>query len=57
MRKTIILAIATLFLAGTSVVTGFARTVLGPSDSTISATPMVHPHTIGSLTARVLHVT
>ena len=54
MRKTIILAIATALLAGASVVTGLARTVQSPS---ISANPVVHPHTIGSLTASVFHVT
>jgi hypothetical protein len=56
MRKTIILAIATAFLAGASVVTGLARTAQSPCETTISANPMAHPHTIGSLTARVFHV-
>ena len=50
MRKTIIFAIATIFLAGASVVTGLARTAQG--SNTFSASPVVHPQTIGSLTAR-----
>ena len=53
MRKTIILAIATMFLACVTVVTGVARTVGGP-DTTL-ASLMVHPHPIGSLTARILN--
>jgi hypothetical protein len=57
MRKTIILAIATSFLAGVSVVTGLARTVHGPIGETISARPVVHPLTIGSLTASVVPAT
>ena len=55
MRKTIILAIATMLLAGVTVVTGLVRTVHGPV-STFSANPMVHPQAIGSLTARVFNV-
>jgi len=57
MRKTIILAIATTFLAGVSVVTGLARTVHNPIGETISARPMVHPLTTGSLTASVVPAT
>lgn len=57
MRKTIILAIATSFLAGVSVVTGLARTPHGPIGETISARPVVHPLTTGSLTARVVPAT
>lgn len=53
MRKTIILAIATTFLAGVSVVTGLARTFHNPND-TISARPVVHPLVTGSLTASVV---
>jgi hypothetical protein len=52
MRKTIILAIATTFLAGASVATGLARTFHSPD--TISARPVVHPLTTGSLTASVI---
>ncbi len=55
MRKTIILAIATTFLAGVTVVTGLVRTVHGPI-STFSAIPVVHPQAIGSLTTRVFNV-
>jgi hypothetical protein len=55
MRKTIILAIATMFLASASVVTGVVRTVEGPDSNTILASLMVHPHTIGSLTARIFN--
>jgi hypothetical protein len=55
MRKTIILAIATTFLAGITVVTGLVRTVHGPI-ITFSATPMVDPQAIGSLAARVFNV-
>jgi hypothetical protein len=51
MRKTIILAIATAFLAGASVVTGVARTVHGPNSDTISSRPVVHPLTTGNLAA------
>jgi hypothetical protein len=57
MRKTIILAIATMFLAGASVVTGLARTAHNPIGETISARPVVHPLTTGSLTARVVPAT
>ena len=57
MRKTIILAIATTFLAGVSVVTGLARTAHSPIGETISARPVVHPLTTGSLTVRVVPAT
>jgi hypothetical protein len=58
MRKTIILAIATAFLAGVSVVTGLARTAHSPIGETISsARPVVHPLTTGSLTVRVVPAT
>ena len=57
MRKTIILAIATMFLAGASVVTGLARTAHNPIGETISARPVAHPLTTGSLTARVVPAT
>ncbi|MFZ1206960.1 MAG: hypothetical protein WAN94_02295, partial [Pseudolabrys sp.] len=57
MRKTIILAIATTFLAGVSVVTGLARTVHSPIGDAFSARPVVHPLTTGSLTARVVPAT
>ena len=57
MRKTIILAIATIFLAGVSVVTGLARTVHSPIGDAFSARPVVHPLTTGSLTARVVPAT
>ena len=53
MRKTIILAAATLLLAGVTVVTGVARTIEGPSPTLASL--VVSPHTIGSLTARILN--
>ena len=53
MRKTIILAVATMFLASASVVTGVVRTVEGPNGNTILASLVVGPHTIGSLTARM----
>jgi hypothetical protein len=53
MRKTIILAIATAFLAGASVVTGLARTVQSPTSDATSARPVVNPLTIGSLAAKV----
>jgi len=56
MRKTIILAVATAFLAGVSVVTGLARTH-SPIGETISARPVVHPLTTGSLTVRVVPAT
>ncbi len=57
MRKTIILAIATTFLAGVSVVTILARTPSSPNGETIFARPVVHPLTTGSLTARVVPAT
>jgi hypothetical protein len=57
MRKTVILAIATTFLAGVSVVTGLARTVHNPIGETISARPVVHPLTTGTLTASVVPAT
>ena len=53
MRKTIILAIATTFLAGASVVTGLARTFHSLSDTT-SGRSVVHPLVTGSLTASVV---
>jgi hypothetical protein len=53
MRKTIILAIATMFLASASVVTGVIRTVDGPLGNTTLANLVVGPHAIGSLTARI----
>jgi len=49
MRKTIILAISTIFLAGASVATDLARTFHAPT--TISALPVVVPLAIGSQTA------
>jgi len=57
MRKTIILAIATAFLAGASVVTGLARTVYGPAGDMTSARPVVDPLTTGSLAAKVFPAT
>jgi hypothetical protein len=57
MRKTIILAIATAFLAGASVVTGLARTVQSPASEATSARPVVKPLTIGSLAAKVFPAT
>ena len=54
-RKTIILAIATMLLAGVTVVTGLVRTFHGPI-TTFSAKPMVDPQAIGSLTARVFNM-
>jgi len=57
MRKTVILAIATTFLAGVSVVTGLARTVHNPIGETFSARPVVHLLTTGSLTASVVPAT
>jgi hypothetical protein len=54
MRKTIILAIATTFLAGASVVTGLARTVHSPIGTAISASPVVVPLATGSLTVSVV---
>jgi hypothetical protein len=53
MRKTIILAAATLLLACVTVVSGIARTMDGPS--TTLASLVVSPHTIGGLTARLLN--
>jgi hypothetical protein len=53
MRKTIILAIATTFLAGASVVTGLAQTVHTPTGTAISAPPVVVPLATGSLTVSV----
>ena len=55
MRKTIILAAATLLLACVTVVTGVARTIEGPSATTTLASLVVSPHTIGGLTARILN--
>ena len=54
MHKTIILAVATAFLAGVSVVTGLARNVHGPVSST---RPVVDPLTIGTLAAKVFPAT
>src|SRR5690242_14851949 len=51
----IILAIATVFLVGVTVVTGLVRTVHAPI-STFSANPVVHPQAIGSLAASVFHI-
>jgi len=51
MRKTIALAIATMFLAGASVATGLTRTVHNPIGTAISAPPVVFPLATGSLTA------
>jgi hypothetical protein len=53
MRKTIILAIATMFLASASVATGIIRAVDGPISNTTLASLVVGPHAIGSLTARI----
>ncbi|HEY7230905.1 MAG TPA: hypothetical protein VH558_11095 [Pseudolabrys sp.] len=56
MRKTIILAAATMFLACVTVVTGLARTIESPSANTALASLLVtSPHTLGSLTARILN--
>jgi hypothetical protein len=55
MRKTIILAAATLFLACVTVVTGVARTIERPIANTTLASLVDRPHTIGSLTARILN--
>ncbi|HET7191707.1 MAG TPA: hypothetical protein VFI98_07315 [Pseudolabrys sp.] len=55
MRKTIILAAATLFLASVTVVTGVARTIERPIANTTLASLVDRPHTIGSLTARILN--
>ena len=54
MRKTIILAIATTFLAGVTVVTGLVRTV--HTSPTFSANPVVLPQATGSQTASVFNV-
>jgi hypothetical protein len=51
---TIILAVATTFLAGASVATGLARTFHNPIGITISELPVVVPLATGSLTASVL---
>ena len=53
MHKTIILAVATAFLAGVSVVTGLARDVHGPVTELSSTRPVVDPLTIGTLAAKV----
>ena len=53
MRKTIVLAIATMFLASASVATGIIRTVDGPIGNATLASLMVGPHAIGSLTVRI----
>jgi hypothetical protein len=50
MRKTIILAIATTFLAGASVATGLARTFHNPMRVTNSPLLVVVPLATGSLT-------
>lgn len=55
MRKTIILAIATMFLASASVATGVVRTIEGPIANTTLASLVVGPHAIGSLTARIFN--
>jgi hypothetical protein len=57
MRKAIILAIATAFLAGVSVVTGLARSAHGPVNDVTSTRPMVNPLTIGTLAAKVFPAT
>jgi hypothetical protein len=57
MRKTIILAIATAFLAGVSVVTGLARSVHDPATELSSSRPVVDPLTIGTLAAKVFPAT
>jgi len=55
MRKTIILAAATMLLACATVVTGLARTIEGPTATTTLASLVVSPHTIGGLTAKILN--
>lgn len=55
MRKSIILAFATMFLACVTVVTGLARSIEGPSANSTLASLVVSPHTIGSLTARIFN--
>ena len=57
MRKTIIRAIATIFLADVSVVTSLASTASSPIGETIFARPVVYPLTTGSLTASVVPAT
>jgi hypothetical protein len=57
MRKTIILAIATAFLEGVSVVTGLARSVHGPVTDVTSTRPVVDPLAIGTLAAKVFPAT
>jgi hypothetical protein len=57
MRKTIILTIATIFLADVSVVTSLASTASSPIGETIFTRPVVHPLTTGSLTASVVPAT
>jgi hypothetical protein len=55
MRKTIILAAATLFLACVTIVTGVARTIEGPIANTTLASLVDGPHTIGSRDRQVRH--
>ncbi|HET9715426.1 MAG TPA: hypothetical protein VFP60_04505 [Pseudolabrys sp.] len=55
MRKTIILAVATIFLAGATVVAGIARTVDWPLEETILAAVAASPPAIASLTARIFN--
>ena len=55
MRKTIILAAATMILACAAVVTGVARTIERPATDTTLASLVDRPHTIGSPTARTLN--
>ncbi|HEY3222796.1 MAG TPA: hypothetical protein VGJ76_03255 [Pseudolabrys sp.] len=57
MRKAIILAIATAFLAGVSVVTGLARSVHGLVIELSSTRLVVDPLTIGTLAAKVFPAT
>jgi hypothetical protein len=57
MRKAIILAIATAFLAGGSVVTGLARSVHGLVIELSSTRLVVDPLTIGTLAAKVFPAT
>lgn len=52
MRKTIVLAAATMILACVTVVTGVARTIDRPITRTTLARLVDSPHTIGSLTVR-----
>jgi hypothetical protein len=44
-----------MFLACVTVVTGVARTIGGPATDMTLASLVVSPHTIGSLTARILN--